>query len=112
MSNRTLLLDEARGIYIPQKFAENFDLTQWNLAPKGPNDTTLEQIESDLSTPDNPHYWDCWEYVLTNAYYIDEHGITWTLEQDGDLFACCEPRPTGDADNSNDDENTYLHGGE
>lgn len=84
------LLDGNRGVHIPRKFSENFDLKEWNLEPFDANCPSIAQIESDLSSIDNPQYWDTWEYVLLNAYYIDEHGKRWTLHQDDDLFTISE----------------------
>lgn len=85
-----LLIDGNRGVHIPRKFSENFDLKVWNLEPRTESDPTLAQIAADLSSIGNPQYWDTWEWVLANAHYTDEHGKRWTLHQDDDLFAISE----------------------
>lgn len=75
MSRLELLLDSNRGIYIPRDFSQ---MNRWIYPPEY-NDT--------LSDPNNESYWDVWESVLNNAYYVDTEGHRWTLHQDGDLWA-------------------------
>lgn len=78
MKKTVLLIDGAAGIYVPRNFYENFDFANWGLR--------LSDY-SDLSDPENQHYWDAWADVLDNAKHVDEDGTVWMLEQDGDLFA-------------------------
>lgn len=74
-----LLLSDSRGMYIPRDFYQNFDLEKWNIKK--------EDYEV-LNNPDNDWYWEAWDNLLRNAYYIDEKNqLTYRLEQDGDLFA-------------------------
>ena len=75
-----LLLNGARGVYVPQNFVECFDMGDWHLS---------DDDIKDLSDPNNEFYWDAWESVLNNAYFVDEEGNKWTLYQDGDLWAIC-----------------------
>ena len=67
--------DSARGIYIPQYFAETYVKSRWKYID-----------ESDISVlrigPDHEQYWDAWDNILDNAETTDG----WTLYQDGDLF--------------------------
>ncbi len=79
MSNIQLLLSDARGIYIPRDFVQGFDLEKWHI------DAENWAAET-CNDPDNEHYWDAWDQVLNNAYFID-NGKKYTLYQDGDLFA-------------------------
>lgn len=79
--NRVLLLDESRGIYIPKKFYENFDLKSWGLDPSQ---------YSELLDVDHEHYWEAWADLLQDATHTDDKGQVWYLEQDGDLFAVCK----------------------
>jgi hypothetical protein len=84
MSTIELLLDDARGIYIPQAFAECFDLDAWHVSP---DDAAIL-----AQGPEHDLYWDTWQDVLDNAYYMangqsDLTAGLWTLEQDGCLFA-------------------------
>lgn len=75
-----LLLDSARGTYIPRDFVQTFDLTKW----KG-------IFTSDVgfcSNPDDEWYWESWERVLNNAEF-HENGNVWRLYQDGNLWAIC-----------------------
>ncbi len=70
------LLDGARGIYIPQAFIECYG--DWKGITKE-NKAILE------TGPDHEHYWETWDEVLLDAYFINDNG-KWTLHQDGDLF--------------------------
>lgn len=73
-----LLLSDVRGIYIPRDFAEGFDLNAWH----------INFDVSALSDPDSDLYWDTWQRVLNEAYLLKgEH--TFTLWQEGDLWAIC-----------------------
>jgi hypothetical protein len=77
-----LLVDSCHGVYIPQRFATNYDMGQWEVSD--------DQKECLLTGPDNPDngYWDEWDIVLSNASYTKD-GNKWTLYQDGDLWALC-----------------------
>jgi hypothetical protein len=78
-----LLLDGNRGVYIPKNFVEDFDLTAW------------EGIDAEdvaiCKDPDHEHYWDAWCQITDHATFT-KHGETWTLYQDGDLWALCFER--------------------
>ena len=74
-----VLLDGARGIYIPQNFVECFYMSEW-----GVSDVDRQILEQG---PDDELYWEAWDTVLRESEYTDENGITWNLYQDGDLFA-------------------------
>ena len=75
-----LLLSDARGVYIPRDFVDNFDLNKWHVDQK--------YIHL-LSSPDNEWYWDYWDVVCSVAYFVDEHNNKWRLCQNGDLWAVC-----------------------
>lgn len=84
MSTYELLLDDARGVYIPKAFTECFDLDAWHVAK--------EQAEILAKGPDEELYWEVWDEVLRDAYYVsdgksDLKAGRWTLDQDGCLFA-------------------------
>ena len=80
---RKLLMDGRNGVYVPRQFVKRFIPDAWNVSKED------EQIL--LDGPDNENYWDAWCYVLDSAYYCDESGVRWHLEQDeGDLFAVAE----------------------
>ena len=86
----SFLLDSARGVYIPQNFCSDFDLTKWQGIAKIDVETILSKDDDDnlLSPYDIEGYWDAWESILNSARYI-ESGNIWYLHQDGDLFAMC-----------------------
>lgn len=69
------LLDSGHGIHLPEVFAERFNLQEWGI-------DTLTDLDSN-----DENYWDTWDDILTNAEYLDSHGVLWRLYQDGDLFA-------------------------
>ena len=75
-----LLLSDARGVYIPRDFCQNFDLCQWHIK---------EDYQDILSNPNNEFYWDHWDVVCSIAYFVDESGNKWILLQEGDLWAVC-----------------------
>lgn len=89
-----LLLDNARGIYIPRDFVTRFDLTKFSGID--------EHDAADCSDPLNESYWDAWTAILDQATFT-ENGATYHLYQDGDLFAYCEELMT-------DEEHENLFG--
>ncbi len=87
MSGVKLLLNSARGIYIPRDFVTEC-AHNWRGIPA-----------VDISTCANPKhewYWSAWETILLKAYFIDDEGYEWTLYQDGDLWAICEALMTAE----------------
>ena len=75
-----LFSDSARGIYIPQHFAQSIN-REYVTGGVEPEDwTSLE------AGPDSENYWESWDQVLTNCVITDADGIVWTLHQDGDLW--------------------------
>jgi|HubBroStandDraft_2_1064218.scaffolds.fasta_scaffold00002_52 hypothetical protein len=74
--DRILLLDENKGVYIPQQFARMYykDVTGIDLS-------ILQKLDID-----HVDYWEAWEDVLQHAM-ITIDGHQYTLEQDGDLWA-------------------------
>lgn len=75
---RKLYADSARGIYIPQYFAESVDRTKC--------DTPDEDLDLLAQGPEQDDYWDIWSDVLDSCVLTDSDGIEWTLHQDGDLW--------------------------
>jgi hypothetical protein len=86
----SLLLDSARGVYIPQNFCEQFDLSKWQGIAQSDIDCILSKDEGDniISPYDIECYWDAWQAICDNATFT-ENGNTWRLYQDGDLWAIC-----------------------
>jgi hypothetical protein len=72
------ILDGARGIYVPRDFATGF--TDW----KGIKPEDLGILKAG---PEHEFYWEAWDDVLQSAYFTDDVGRVWGLEQDSDLFA-------------------------
>ena len=84
MSGLELLISDAHGIYIPQRFA---------MYHEDMDNVTAEDMEILKTGPDHEHYWEAWEAVLLDAKSVID-GKTWRLYQDGDLWAYCEERMT------------------
>jgi len=76
--NAILYADSARGIYIPQFFAESIrrefvqgvSIDDWRILEAG---------------PESEWHWETWESVLNSAT-IHHAGIDYVLWQDGDLW--------------------------
>ena len=79
MDGIVLISNDSEGIYLPKNFVERFE---------GWEGIESEWIEDCLNV-DNEYYWDSWNNILDNAYFITEDGHVWRLNQDGDLFAIC-----------------------
>ena len=95
----TLILSDARGVYIPRDFVtDNYNeiavdhCRAWGITDK---DATIL-----ASGPDHEFYWGTWDTVLSNAQYTDEEGNKYFLSQDGNLWALCYERMT-DEEKSN-----------
>lgn len=80
MDNIELLVDSAKGIYIPQYFVKHYILDRYNMENVDP-----ESITSCLNGPDDEHYWESWADILVNTTFECE-GKTYYLHHDGDLL--------------------------
>ena len=74
-----VLLDSARGVYIPQTFADSYpDAEGW----------TPDLRETLRAGPDNEHYWDAWTDVLDCVTLVHpQTSARFRLHHDGDLWA-------------------------
>lgn len=91
MSGFEILLSDNRGVFIPQDFVRNYDVTLWGFDENDDDILTLrEGPEAEW------HYWEAWESILTRAKHTDPDGNVWLLSQDGDLFAYCGALMTED----------------
>ena len=80
-----ILLSDARGVYIPRDFVTTFTPAVWGLDPKS------WAVETCKAGPDAEGYWDAWVEILERAKYRSVlNGHTYSLYQDGDLWAICE----------------------
>lgn len=80
----SLLIDENRGIYIPQHFVKKFNLEDWNLTD---SDDDIQVLKKG---PEHEFYWEAWENVLDKAtYFDDDTQFEYKLHQDGSLYAVC-----------------------
>lgn len=74
-----LLLSDARGIYIPQNFAEKFDMSLWGISQ---GDAAIL-----LQGPDAENYWETWDDVTQHAKF-EAKSVVYTLWQsEGGLYA-------------------------
>lgn len=76
----SILLDSARGPYIPRDFVTGFDISKF----QGVNPQDVETCKN----PDCEWYWNSWGSILDNARYVEDERV-FTLHQDGDLFIVC-----------------------
>lgn len=74
-----LFADSARGIYIPQFFAET-------VKREFVNNIDAEDYDILISGPDNEFYWETWEDILDNATINHPELGECYLFQDGDLW--------------------------
>lgn len=77
-----LLLSSNHGQFIPKLFASNFDLSKFNINLSDYDKIALQDVEHEW-------YWDAWQTIENNAYYIDEKGNEYTLLLNGDLWLVC-----------------------
>jgi hypothetical protein len=89
MQNIVLILDSARGALIPRDFVTDdhgnvntSHCIKWNIHP---DDALILALGDD---PNNPFYWDTWDTVLNNAFFM-HGGKKYTLHHDGDLWGIC-----------------------
>ena len=75
-----LFADSARGIYIPQHFAEAVDREKLSGVSMDDLDYLMDK------GPESESYWDVWTDVLDNCELKDSNGQVWRLHQDGDLW--------------------------
>lgn len=87
MSYVECFLDSARGIYIPQKFAEFIDPADWTGIDAGDLDVLR-------AGPDAEDYWDAWQSVLDYAETKD--GAVLHTGESGDLFLVYRDRAVQD----------------
>lgn len=83
LPERQCYADSARGIYIPQYFAESVNRDMCDVP-----DTWLDEL---IKGPETEFYWDIWQDILNITTLTDSDGSQWHLEQDGDLWLV----PTG-----------------
>lgn len=74
-----LYADSARGVYIPQFFAET-------VRRELVRNVTPEQFDILLAGPNHTYYWDTWNDVECQAEIHAPDGKVFTLWQNGDLW--------------------------
>jgi len=75
MTYTEIFLDSARGVFIPQNFAEIINVKDWT-------GIKAEDLNVLRAGPDAEFYWDAWASVLDHAETRDGR----VLHQDGDLW--------------------------
>lgn len=77
-----LILSDARGVYIPQNWAEMYGTAALN------EDCGIQadDVATCLEGPDAEWYWDAWTSILDSYAHKDAQGVTWILHQDGDVW--------------------------
>lgn len=95
MQSIVLILDSARGTFIPRDFVtsdfgdiDHEHCKKWNIHP---DDALILALGDDYQN--NPGYWDSWNTVLNNAFFMNGDD-KYTLHQDGDLWGTCYEKMT------------------
>ena len=83
--DKLLLIDENRGLYIPQQFVKTYGPNVMGYNPQSIDDLN-EDLNICLYGPDHDLYSEAWSQLLATAKLTIE-GKQYTLEQDGDLWA-------------------------
>lgn len=78
-----LYADGARGVYIPQYFAESVRRE----CVRGVWEEDWKVLEAG---PEHKWYWETWDEVLSNAEIVEPSGRRGQLWQDGDLWIVWE----------------------
>jgi len=78
-NNWEVLVDENKGIYIPQYFIKHYENNLKNV--------DKEDIAIIKKGPEEENYWEAWDSILNTATFTDNKGKKYSLHQDGDLFA-------------------------
>lgn len=87
-----LYLSDARGIYIPQNFAEQTD----RHCVTGVTDDDWNTL---LAGPDHEWYWEAWESFCNNAVVTSpDNGKRYRIYQDGDCWLIPVDAETTDTD--------------
>ena len=87
MTYAECFLDSARGVYIPQNFAESINPADWT-------GITPEDLDILRAGPEHEFYWDAWTSVLDYAETKDGR----VLHQDGDLWLVARDKAIEDLD--------------
>jgi hypothetical protein len=90
MNAVNLLITDAYGVYIPQRFVQEFldpIRGSWQYVGDWPRGECA-------AGPYTDGYWEAWDEILNRATYTDEDGHTYCLWQDGDLWLLDSSRMT------------------
>lgn len=91
-----LLIDSHHGQYIPKFFMEQY----YERYVTNKDSFSTETI-NDLKSPDNEHYWESWDFMLSNArlkadngkegYLLHEDDLWWLIDGEELQTDCVEP---------------------
>ena len=76
-----LVLADHHGIYIPQLWCAGIDQEEAELLC-----IDWQDVQTCQAGPGQGWYWEAWEAIERCASWTDQHGTTWGLYQDGDLW--------------------------
>lgn len=91
LSNAILLLDSARGVYIPRDFWAMWAHLNPVILPDMTQDKIFEVSEVLDAGPDHVDYWETWEDVL-NTRWNDVNDTYYYLNHDEDLWLIPYPQ--------------------
>lgn len=92
--DKTLLhciVDGRHGVYVPQIFAEQIEMTKGVWVSPFDEDTLDHYLATLRGGPDEETYYEAWAAILDHLTYRDEDGEEWALHQtpEGDVFLYC-----------------------
>ena len=87
--NRYVLVDGWWGIHVPERFIHCYEMDRWHVEDLAKElRESLDKTEKNcLDTDEYQNQCWIWDDILNSAYWEDEDGTRWHLEQDDDLFA-------------------------
>ena len=78
-----LEVDNHHGVYIPQIFLSELKPEFKELIKKEYPDS----YQTIMAGPESDFYWDSWDHITQSLEFVDQHGHTWLLHEDGDLWS-------------------------
>jgi hypothetical protein len=85
-----LILSDARGIYIPRDFlTDNRNDIVWKHCESWGLTEANKDFWIEATDPTYEHYWEDWDWILSNAKYTTEEGEVYLCQ---DLWALCTTR--------------------
>lgn len=80
METLMFVVDDHHGQFVPQVFAERFDIN-------GVSDEDIQILRDGPNGDSAEYYWEAWDTVTMNGTVTDEEGVDWQIHNlDGGVF--------------------------